>query len=121
MLDTLFLYRVLFFSAKPTDERTFDALRKEAAAEGDIVVLPTIWESYYNITHQTLEVLRAAAQDVEATHVLKVRDAVAQSGLLRLQTNASCDTAVNILLDTSLIHVIQHACSPESGSLGPVG
>ena len=102
MLDAPFMYRVLFFSAKPTDERTFDALRKEAAAEGDVVVLPTIWESYYNITHQTLEVLRAAAQDVEATHVLKVHHAVAQTGLLQLQSNASCDNVVNKLLGISL-------------------
>lgn len=66
------LCRVLFFSAKPREERIFDALRKEAVSKGDVVVLPLIWESYYNITHQTLEVLRAASLDRSATHTLKV-------------------------------------------------
>lgn len=50
----------------------FESLRREAAAKGDIVVLPLVWESYHNITHQTLEVLRFAAADRDATHVLKV-------------------------------------------------
>lgn len=65
--------RLLFFSAKPSGERTFTILRTEAAKKQDIVLLPTIWESYHNITHQTLEVLRFAAADNVATHVLKVR------------------------------------------------
>lgn len=64
--------RVLFFSAKPKDEAVFDALRREAADQGDIVVLPGIFEHYHNITHQTLEILRAASMDAVATHALKV-------------------------------------------------
>ena len=31
-----------------------------------------MWESYHNITHQTLEMLRLAAVDQDASHVLKV-------------------------------------------------
>ena len=63
--------------AAPTDEGVFDALRREAADTGDIVVLPGVFEHYYNITHQTLEILRAASMDPLATHALKVslRDA----------------------------------------------
>jgi hypothetical protein len=64
--------RVLFFSAKPRDEGAFDALRREAADSGDVVVLPGVFESYHNITHQTLEILRAASMDPTATHALKV-------------------------------------------------
>lgn len=64
--------RVMFFSAKPKDEEVFDALRREAADQGDIVVLPGIFEHYHNITHQTLEILRAASMDPMATHTLKV-------------------------------------------------
>ena len=62
----------MFFSAKPKDEEAFDALRREAADQGDIVVLPGIFEHYHNITHQTLEILRAASMDPMATHTLKV-------------------------------------------------
>ena len=67
------LLRVMFFSAKPTDEGVFDALRREAADQGDVVVLPGVFEHYHNITHQTLEILRAASMDPVATHALKVR------------------------------------------------
>ncbi len=62
----------MFFSAKPVDEAVFDELRREAAQKGDIVVLPQIFEHYDNITHQTLEILRAASMDALATHALKV-------------------------------------------------
>ena len=65
------LLRVMFFSAKPTDEGVFDALRREAADQGDVVVLPGVFEHYHNITHQTLEILRAASMDPVATHALK--------------------------------------------------
>jgi len=65
--------RVMFFSAKPVDEAVFDKLRREAGEKGDIVVLPGIFEHYDNITHQTLEILRAASMDPVATHILKVR------------------------------------------------
>lgn len=41
--------------------------------QGDIVVLPLVEESYFNITHQTLEVLRFGVADPQVTHVLKVR------------------------------------------------
>ena len=70
------LCRLLFFSAKPTDPALFESLRKEASAKGDLVVLPFVWESYHNISHQTLEVLRFAAADRDATHILKVGSAV---------------------------------------------
>ena len=47
-------------------------VRREAVEQGDLVVLPLVREHYHNITHQTLEVVRIAAADPEATHVLKV-------------------------------------------------
>lgn len=62
----------MFFSAKPTDEAVFDQLRREAAEKGDVVVLPGVFEHYHNITHQTLEILRAASMDPVFTHALKV-------------------------------------------------
>lgn len=65
-------YRLVFVVAKPREEAAFAALQEEAAATADTVVLPTIWEHYHNITHQTLEILRAAAVDPAVTHVLKV-------------------------------------------------
>ena len=65
-------HRVVFVVAKPRGEEAFAALQQEAASSADMVVLPTIWEAYHNITHQTLEVLRAAAVDPTVTHVLKV-------------------------------------------------
>ena len=68
----LSLCRLLFFSAKPNTEEVLDSLRKEAAEHSDIVILPTVTESYFNITYQTLEVLRFGAADQTATHVLKV-------------------------------------------------
>ncbi|KAK9804299.1 hypothetical protein WJX72_005528 [[Myrmecia] bisecta] len=68
------LHRVMFFAAKPRDEQLFDELRREASELHDVVVLPTIWEAYFNITHQTLEVCRIAAADPAVTHVLKVDD-----------------------------------------------
>ncbi len=47
---------------------------REAAAHQDVVVLPDIQESYFNITHQTLEMCRMAAMDPTITHLLKVDD-----------------------------------------------
>ena len=44
-----------------------------AADQGDVVVLPGVFEHYHNITHQTLEILRAASMDPVATHALKAR------------------------------------------------
>ncbi len=64
---------MLFFSAKPRDEDAFDALRAEAVGERDLVVLPHVWEHYDNITHQTLEMCRAAALERRMTHLLKAR------------------------------------------------
>ena len=63
--------RVAFFAAQPQEESLFDALRAEAVAAGDLVVLPGITEHYLNITYQTLEILRAASMDAAATHTLK--------------------------------------------------
>lgn len=39
-----------------------------------MVVLPHTKESYFNITHQTLEMCRMAAMDPAITHLLKVDD-----------------------------------------------
>ena len=50
------------------------ALDREAAAQQDVVVLPNVQESYFNITHQTLEMCRMAAMDPSVTHLLKVDD-----------------------------------------------
>lgn len=47
---------------------------REAAARQDLVVLPHTQESYFNITHQTLEMCRMAAMDPAITHLLKVDD-----------------------------------------------
>jgi hypothetical protein len=47
---------------------------REAAEYQDLVVLPNIQESYFNITHQTLEMCRMAAMDPAVTHLLKVDD-----------------------------------------------
>ena len=63
----------MFFAAKPREETVFDALRREAAQMGDVVVLPAILEHYHNISHQTLEILRVAATFPDVTHVLKAR------------------------------------------------
>lgn len=47
---------------------------REAADYQDVVVLPYTWESYFNITHQTLEMCRMAAIDPSITHLMKVDD-----------------------------------------------
>lgn len=47
---------------------------REAAERRDMVVLPHTKESYFNITHQTLEMCRMAAMDPAITHLLKVDD-----------------------------------------------
>ncbi len=52
--------------------QAFEQLRREAAAQGDVVMLPDVWEGYHNITHQTLEVCRVAALHPQATHTMKV-------------------------------------------------
>ncbi|KAL0024195.1 hypothetical protein WJX77_006452 [Trebouxia sp. C0004] len=67
-------HRVVFFSAVPRNETLFDLLRREAAEYQDVVVLPNIHESYFNITHQTLEMCRMAAMDPAVSHLLKVDD-----------------------------------------------
>ena len=67
------LERVLFFTAKPRNESLFDALRREAVAKRDLVILPHVWEHYVNITHKTLEMCRAAALERRMTHLLKAR------------------------------------------------
>ena len=57
------------------DLRNVDALVcREAADYQDVVVLPHTWESYFNITHQTLEMCRMAAIDPSITHLMKVDD-----------------------------------------------
>ena len=58
--------------AKPRSPPLFAAMQEEAAAKGDMAVLPGIWEAYHNITHQTLEILRLAAILPAVTHVAKV-------------------------------------------------
>lgn len=68
------LQRVVFVAAQPRDTTAFDALRMEAVAHHDLVVVPNVLEHYDNITHQTLEACRIAATDLVATHFLKVDD-----------------------------------------------
>jgi Galactosyltransferase len=64
--------RVLFFMARPREAALLEGVRQEEELYGDIVLLPSIWEHYHNITHQTLEILRFAAAEASATHVMKV-------------------------------------------------
>lgn len=71
-LDLLAVCRVVFVVAKPREPALFQAMQEEAAATGDMAVLPGVWEGYHNITHQTLEVFRLAAIIPEVTHVAKV-------------------------------------------------
>ena len=72
VLSFVFACRVLFVVAKPREPSLFQAMQEEAAALGDVAVLPGIWEAYHNITHQTLEILRLAAVMPAVTHVAKV-------------------------------------------------
>ncbi len=60
--------RVKFTAQAPSQ------VRAEAREHRDIVLLPNVLEGYFNITHQTLEVLRSAALDEQVTHVLKTDD-----------------------------------------------
>eukprot|EP00884_Botryococcus_braunii_P001415 jgi/Botrbrau1/11274/Bobra.0038s0042.1 len=68
------LFRVLFFMARPREPDLLEGIRQEEEWYGDIVLLPSIWEHYHNITYQTLEILRFAAAEPFATHVMKVDD-----------------------------------------------
>ena len=43
----------------------------ESVKNADMMILPDIMESYYNCTHQTLDMFRLAAVDPSATHLLK--------------------------------------------------
>lgn len=67
-------HRLRFFLARPASDSLFEEVRQEAVEKRDLVVLGHITEHYLNITHQTLEVMRAAAADPHVTHVLKVDD-----------------------------------------------
>lgn len=64
--------RVMFFLAVPKERATLDALQSEAARFCDMHIEPHISEDYFNVTHQTLDIFRAAIVDPAVTHVLKV-------------------------------------------------
>ncbi|KFM27800.1 Beta-1,3-galactosyltransferase 15 [Auxenochlorella protothecoides] len=68
------LHAVRFFLAAPADPATLQQVEAEVARHGDVTLLRNVAESYFNITHQTLAALRAAAHDRAATHVLKADD-----------------------------------------------
>jgi hypothetical protein len=44
----------------------------ETLIHNDMVVLNHVFENYFNVTHQTLEIFRFVAVDPTATHILKV-------------------------------------------------
>jgi hypothetical protein len=78
------LARVVFVLARPHNHSLLAAVQREAAAHHDIILVGHSQEHYLNITHQTLEVMRAALayqQHMRAlhggsalTHVVKTYD-----------------------------------------------
>jgi hypothetical protein len=69
------LLRVLFIVSRPAKTTTLLDVQNEATLHGDMVLVGHIQEDYLNITHQTLEVFRAASMHAgPATHVMKVDD-----------------------------------------------
>jgi len=62
----------MFFLAMPKEEGALDALQSEAGEYGDMELEPHTSEGYLNVTHQTLDIFRAAIVDRSVTHVLKV-------------------------------------------------
>lgn len=69
------LVRVAFFIALPLSEHALDSIRAEAMQHDDIILVGHIREHYLNITHQSLEIFRAAyAYHGNVTHVFKCDD-----------------------------------------------
>lgn len=69
------LERVVFVVAHPTKEHELKALRREATHHKDIVFVGHKYEHYDSITHQSLEVFRAAAAyHGPITHAMKCDD-----------------------------------------------
>ena len=62
----------MFFLAMPKEVAALDALQSEAGEYGDMELEPHTSEGYFNVTHQTLDIFRAAIVDRSVTHVLKV-------------------------------------------------
>lgn len=54
------LRRIVFVMARPQSANLLASIQEEAAAYNDIRLVSNIDEHYLNITHQTLEILRAA-------------------------------------------------------------
>jgi hypothetical protein len=66
---------VVFVVARPSNQTLQRAIQEEASQHHDILYLGQIQEHYRNITHQTLEIFRAAALlHDHITHVLKCDD-----------------------------------------------
>ena len=63
-----------FFIATNSDPAVVQQVQKESDHHNDIVSLPHIVESYYNITHQTMEIFKTMTQGNNATYVMKVDD-----------------------------------------------
>lgn len=64
-----------FVVLRPGSDELFRAVRDEAAAYEDIIVVANRLEHYHNITYSTLELFRAAAlMGKGVTHVLKTDD-----------------------------------------------
>ena len=66
----------MFFVALPKDRPSLDALQDEAAQHGDLAMEPHTYESYWNITNQTLDMFRFATVDRAFTHFMKVIAAI---------------------------------------------
>ena len=108
--------------AKPRDPAVFQAMQEEAAATGDMAVLPGVWEGYHNITHQTLEIFRLAAILPEVTHVAKVRPPMGAGGMQQcLCLLCGCCHAATARhmhrSQVTTLHVLESACSlaPKAG------
>ena len=75
------LCRVMFFLAMPKESEALDALQTEAARYRDMEIEPHTREAYFNVTHQTLDIFRAAIVDKAVTHILKVHSYLRSVGL----------------------------------------
>ena len=74
----------MFFLAMPKESEALDALQTEAARYRDMEVEPHTREAYFNVTHQTLDIFRAAIVDKAVTHILKVHTPLRSVGLCQL-------------------------------------
>jgi hypothetical protein len=76
--------RVMFFVLRPHNDTAFRAVRREAAATGDIFMTSEVYEGYYNITYAVLDIFKVAATMSDSfTHVAKTDgDCFVRPGLL---------------------------------------